>query len=1073
MVSGDSHYLERGHDDTHNVLMCIRQHKTVMEQKEGDDTWEFEVGNLFYRNAEQVVELFRDGFVEKGGEKRPGFEDDVFTAEVLAEAMGNTLTFARSAEEIELDSTIKLPRLYDDGKGMLRKKVNMGFRRRKLGSKPNKDAYLERIRREFGVIAKLGWTDYFLICERIIADAKKEFGEWVIGYGRGSAAGSLVSYCLGITDIDPLEHGLLFERFLDEERPDPPDIDNDFDPRYREEVKRHVVELFGEDNVCSIGTYQTYKTRAVVLDVARTLGYDVYEANAVTKKIDPLQAFNDEEGEEHKVDDISFDELFEHYPELKTYLEKYPDVRHHAEILRNQVKNMGTHAGGVIISDKSLKGRIPVLFDKPADKDKRKIVSAWAEAPGKSEELSAVGLVKFDILGLNNLPVVADCVRLVEETKGETLTRDDIPIDDALAIRVGSKEDLLGIFQLENPATKPIADEVGLESLGDVSALTSLIRPGPRDMGMDMTYAHRKHGEPYDMPEFLKKLLADTYGVITFQEQCMQVAQQLAGFSPSQSYKFVKAIAKKVPELMASFKSKFIEGAKPRIEAGELSEKDAEEIWKLLETFAGYGFNRAHATAYSALSTAELWLKYKYPLEFICSLINNTPLGKKKHGQDVFVTYVNYARSKGFDVLSPNVSKSKSRFSIEDGAIRFSISHVKNVASMASVIESFQPFTDMEDFYERVKVEVVSKKTGKKSHRRPTKKVVDSLVAANAFSDFGDRNEVMRQYYELRKKKEEPPQHTDDEWLTLETEMIGLCLSKPPICKVHAELIKKNKWKLISQLDDSKKTMLFCQIEKIKSHTSRAGNSMFMVNVTDGLNVMKFWVFRGAMDYFRDNFKEGYVAAIPLGKFEEGDMRFFDDHRDATIISRGTKLSATKASEEEAESKPKARWRFPHGGHIEFREGTGMKDGTKDAWYVWYESPHLTRITKDFEMLTLLKKLDDMYNQHIYDDVKQIFDAIPAKGSGDTLPEEDVHASIIQMATNYGKNEKLVVVLLAYVYWAMIAEENKENTRLGKRVKMLGIHNVLKDGMSPKDAAKCTFGKSNGYIVNECKKRGF
>jgi len=1073
ILASDSHYLEKGQDDTHNILMCIRQHKTVMEQKEADDVWEFEVGNLFYRNENQMEDIFYNGFVEKSGDKRLPFKDEVFTEEIFREAMSNTLSFARCAEDIELDSAIQLPRLSDDGKSMLTSKINKGFTQRGLHKKENADDYLARVNHEFRVITKLGWTDYFLICERIVSDAKKEFGEWVVGYGRGSAAGSLVSYCLGITDIDPLEHGLLFERFIDEDRADPPDIDNDFDPRHREAIKKHIVELFGEDNVCSIGTYQTYKTRAVILDVARTLGYDVYEANEVTKKIDPLQAFEDEEGQEQKVDDISFDELTEHYPDLKAYFEKYPDVRHHAEVLRNQIKNMGTHAGGVIISDKSLKGRIPVLYDKPAEKIKRKIVSAWAEGGSgstKNEELTAVGLVKFDILGLKNLPVVGDCVRLIEETTGEKLHRDDVPIDDKRAIKGGSKEDLVGIFQLENPATFPVADAVGLESLADVSALTSLIRPGPRDMGMDMEYADRKGGKPYEMPEFMKKLLTETHGVITYQEQAMMVAQQLAGFGRSESYKFVKAIAKKIPTLMAEFKSKFVKGARPRVEAGDLTMEEVETIWSLLETFAGYGFNKAHAVAYSALSTAELWLKYTHPLPFICSLINNTPLGKKKHGQDVFVAYVNYARRKGFDVLSPDVSKSKACFTIEENAIRFSIGHVKNVASMASVIESFQPFKSMEDFHERAKTEVVSKKTGKKSHRRPNKGVVNSLIAANAFSAFGTRNEVSKEYYRLRKKKdEEVPQYEEHKWIELETEMIGLCLSKPPICKEYADDIKKHNLLLISHLDGSenKNIRLFCRIRDFKPHTSRAGNNMHMIDATDGIDSIKFWVFRGAWEYFRDNLKKGYIAGVSLSRFDDGDMRFFDDRRDSIILWTPSGTAPPPASEKEEEAKPAIKRRFPAGGFIEFREGA------IDSWYVYFDSPHLRRITKDVEMLLLLERLDGMYGNRVYNDVVEIYDAIPSKGKDDTLPDDKVHDRIEELKQEYGNNSELAAVLLTYVYWVMVAEENKENTILGKRIKRLGIHMVLKDGVDPKEAANCSKRKSHTYLDKECGNRGF
>ena len=905
IVGCDSHYLEPEHAETHNILMCIRQGKTVMDQMESDDMLTFDVSNLYYRNAEQVRETFENGFTEKNSaERAEPFLDDVFTREVFEEAMANTRRVAVDAEVIELDSTIKLPRLYPDGKKILKDKINEGFRRRGLDKgtvhldqdgnkvKISQKQYIDRLRHEFDVITKLGWTDYFLITERIIADAREDYGEWVIGYGRGSGAGSVVCYCLGITDVDPLVHGLLFERFLSVDRPDPPDIDNDFDPRYREAIKTKVVETFGKDQVCSIGSYQMYRTASVIFDVARTLGYDIHEVRKVTKKIDPLQAFEDEDGQETKVDKMSFEDLFDHYPDLKVYMDEHQDVLRHAKVLRNQVKNMGTHAGGVIISDIKLTDNIPVLYDKPGNKA-RKVISAWAEAPGKSEELSAVGLVKFDILGLNNLSVIGDCLKLVEETGGPHIPRAEVPLDDRTAIRQCSHSDLVGIFQLENPATLPIAQEVGLSSLGDVSALTSLIRPGPRDMGMDREYARRKHGEPYSMPDFLKKMLADTYGVITYQEQCMKVAQQLAGFSPGESYKFVKTIAKKIPEKMAATKSKFVAGAQEHVDAGECTAEDVENIWSFLETFAGYGFNRAHATAYSAVSTAELWLKHTYPTHFMCALINNTGLSKKKHGSEsVMVDYINYARRKGIPVLGPNINKSKKEFALVPNSqgklqIQFSLGHIKYVGAQAPVIEECQPIKDMEDFHERVKTTSVSEKTGRKSSRRPNKRVVETLIAAGAFDEWGTRNEVMAEYYKVRKnnKDGDPPEHTDEEWEELEREAIGICLSREPLYEQEKETIKENGWLPIHALDENrKKAHVFGRVKSIVPHTSKAGNSMFIVTIDDDLDSLKFFVFKSAMEFFRDHVRVGMMGGFPLDRFEDSDTRFFDDRKDLDLI---------------------------------------------------------------------------------------------------------------------------------------------------------------------------------------------
>lgn len=890
VVSCDSHYLDAEHADTHDLLMCIRQGKTILDRaEEKEDVWNFDVRNLYYRDADQMWNAFAGGFVEKDGTQRAPFMDDVFTQEVFLDAMATTRAIALGTEDIVLDSSIKLPKLYDDGKKVLRQKVNAGFTAKGFGKKANKDEYFERVRHEFGIITKLGWTDYFLIMEKIISETKAKFGEWAVGYGRGSAAGSLISYCLGLTDVDPIEYGLLFERFLDEGRPDPPDIDTDFDPRVRDWVKKRIVELFGEDNVCSIGTYGTYRTRAVILDVARVLALDLGEAANVTKRIDPLKSFEDDEGEDTKVDKLDFDELIGHYPELKAYFEAHPEVRHHAEILRNQVKNMGTHAGGVIISDASLKDRIPVLWDK-ASSEERQVISAWAES-GTASELSSVGLVKYDILGLNNLPVISDCISLIEKTQGKKIRRGDIPINDGESIRFGSKNDLVGIFQLENPSMKGVMDEVRMESLEDVAAVTSLIRPGPMDAVIDgekvpLVYAHRKHGQAYASHPLLKEVLGPTYGILVYQEQVMAISKALAGFTAPEANKLRKAMGKKLKELMAEMKVKFFKGAQVRIDAGEITAEELEDIWGQMETFAGYGFNKSHAITYSAISTVELWLKHNYPVEFCTALINNTKLGKKKHGsEDVLVDYVNYARRNDIAVMGPDVNLSEEEFTIAGGAIRFSIGHVKNVASAAPTIVAHRPYASMAEFYDKVKVETTGE-SGKVTSRRPNRKVVESLIAAGAFDSFGTRNEVLAEYYRLRKEKEPAPERTDDEWVELEKEMIGLCLSRPPLYKQHEAFIRQKGWKLVSEVDEGKRIMVFGRVENIRPHLSKAGNQMYIVKFSDGLDDMTFMVFTGAQQMFRDALKVGSVAAVPLDRFDDGDNRFFDERGTVEVISK-------------------------------------------------------------------------------------------------------------------------------------------------------------------------------------------
>jgi DNA polymerase III subunit alpha len=930
LLTCDSHYLDPDYSETHDVLMCSRQKRTILDKREKDDVWSFDVRNLFYRNADQMRDVFKNGFTDEEGNKHTPFEDDVFTEKVFNEAMYNTRQVAVGVQNIILDSKIKLPKLYDNGKEVLRKKLNEGFIRLGLNKSPNRDEYLKMLKHEFSVITRTGWGDYFLVMEKIISDTIAKFGEWSTGPGRGSAAGSLASYCLGLTYLDPIEYGLLFERFLDESRPDPPDIDTDFKPEIRDWVKQHIVELFGSNKVCSIGTYATYKTRAVILDVARVLGEDLMEVTNVTKRIEPLRSFEDEDGEEQKVDQMEFDDLCEHYPELKAYFEAHPRVRYHAEILRNQVKNMGTHAGGVIISDLDLQDRIPVLYDK-----QKRIVSAWAES-GSVQELSAVGLVKFDILGLNALPIISDCMDLIEKTTGVRIPRSEIPVSDREAIYMGSKADLVGIFQFENPVTKPIADAVGMESLEDVAAITSLIRPGPMDAMIGdkkapFAYAARKRGERYEAPEFLREALNQTYGIMVYQEQIMNISKVLSGFTPAEANKLRKACGKKIQALMDEMTVKLLKGAKPRIDAGEITEDEVKEIILQIETFAGYGFNKAHAVCYGAITTTELWLKHNFPIQFITALVNNTKQGKKKNGSsNILVDYINYARRREIPVLGPDVNASGKEFRIEKDSIRFALGHVKNVAKAALVIEKFQPFTGMADFYERVKIEpkdeveekpesdgdeqedqsdgegrtpeeveelkkilleeMAKPKKRKAAARRPTRKVVESLIDAGAFDCFGDRNKMLTEYYKCRKEKELPEDRTVEAWQVAEEEVLGLCLTKPILYKQYEEMIRQEGWYLISEIDpDKKKVMVFGEVTSIRQHISKAGNAMHIVHLSDGIDTMKFFVFQGGWDNFKDNFKTGTIGVIPMAKFQDSDggTRFYDDRGRPVVLKKG------------------------------------------------------------------------------------------------------------------------------------------------------------------------------------------
>ena len=882
VVTLDSHYLLKEYEDTHNILLLMKSKKTVDDiASDPDKTWQFDVKGLYCRSEEELRELF----VRR-------FKNDIFTQEVFDDAVRNTEMIAESVENFVLDSSPKLPKVFDEPDKALEEHSFAGLKERCLVGQ----VYEDRLKRELGVIIKMGFSDYFLIVERIISEVRQEFGEWSVGYGRGSVGGSLVAYCLKITDVDPIKYGLLFERFLDEGRAgsvgDYPDIDMDFSPEARDWARERITKQFGEDHVSVIGLYLTYKTRVVILDVSRALGIDVSESMEVTKKIDALAKFSieDEEGneEEQVVDKMDFNELVGVYPDLGKFFERYPEVKKHASVLRNQVKSMGSHAGGMIISNVNLRDFIPVVRSS----DETKYVSGWVEGLAV-HELSEVGLVKFDLLGVNNLNVIRDCVNLVKETRGIELKRKDVPIDDQEVVKMGSNGDLMGIFQFENPSLKPYVDKVGMMSLMDISIVTALLRPGPKNVGLHDEYVRRRRSGEYKKFGFLGDILDGTEGVLCFQEDIMRLAQKLSNFTPGESNKLRKACGKKNPELMLSMRNKFVEGAKQKIDEGLITQEEVETMWDQIESFGGYGFCRAHAFAYSAITAVEIWLKLFYPLEFIVSLMNNTKLGKEKYwySMPLMVEYLLYARRRveRFKILLPDVNKSKGKFTIEDGAIRFSLAQIKGIGESTKSIVDMAPYSSFEDFYERQNRRVINKR------------VVEALIYVGAFDQFGTRNEIMKKYLSMKKSKKELgafEELTQEELYSKESEILGMVLSREPVYYVYGDRVTKKKGKFIEEVivafnekkerdkeltkvkegeeeEEKLRTLqVFGRIDKIDSRISKKKQTFYIVSLSDDVGLLTFFVFEKAIVRFDKLYKVGTIGLIPLSQFGDGGLLY-------------------------------------------------------------------------------------------------------------------------------------------------------------------------------------------------------
>lgn len=694
VAAADAHYAKKEDAAAHEILMCIQMGKSIPTL----DTRARITDDLYLAPAAEMVERFKD----------------------QPEAIAATMAIAESCNvEVELGKTY-LP-TFDvpdgfDSESYLRHVAEEGLAKRMaqnraLGQVLDDKEYNDRLNVELNIINEMGFPGYFLIVW--------DFIDWSlnndvpVGPGRGSGAGSLVAYVLRITDIDPLRYGLLFERFLNPERVSMPDFDIDFCMNKRDRVIDYVTRKYGKQNVGQIITYGTMKAKAVVRDVSRVLGLSFGEADRAAKLIP------DELG-------ITLEKAFKLEPRLKELVAedpKYKKLFDVAPILEGLNRQPGMHAAGVVIGDKPLWEYVP-LYAVHGEDGTATLITQFAK-----NEVEEAGLVKFDFLGLKTLTVIDHAMRIINET----LTREGKEKLDIAAIDLLDKPvfDMMsggnttGVFQLESSGFKELLRKLKPDCLEDVIAAVALYRPGPLQSGMVDSFIKRKHGEErveFPHPD-LSETLTETYGVMVYQEQVMQAARVLAGFSLGQADIMRRAMGKKKPKEMQKQRTIFTEGAVNR----GVPESQAGEIFDTIEKFAGYGFNKSHSAAYGLISYQTAWLKSHYPVEFMCALLtcdgDNT---------DKVVRFISEARSMGITVLPPSVNESSQDFTAVGGAIRFGLGAVKGVGGGAveSIIEAREdetdggPFEGLFGFCERVDL------------RRVNKRVMEALVKCGAFDDF-------------------------------------------------------------------------------------------------------------------------------------------------------------------------------------------------------------------------------------------------------------------------------------------------------------------------------------------------
>ncbi|MCK6575628.1 DNA polymerase III subunit alpha [Myxococcota bacterium] len=684
-VTNDCHYLDQKDAKAHEILMCVQTGKTL------DDPTRM-------RHDTDAFWL------------RPGSEMWRLMGSEFGDALENTVRIAEMCN-VKLDlGNVYLPayRVPDDMTidEFLVKKSQDGLVERfnefaDVGKSVDRAEYQRRLDDELGVISKMGFAGYFLIVQDFINWAKDH--DIPVGPGRGSGAGSLAAYCLRITDIDPLPYGLLFERFLNPERVSMPDFDVDFCMNRRDEVIKYVMEKYGRTQVGQIATFGSLKARGVIKDVGRVLGMSFGETDKLSKLVP-------------EVLNITLDDAMKQEPRLQEIYDSEPRIRELLDIARSLEglnRSVGMHAAGVVIGDKPLWEYCPVF--KGANED---LVTQFAK-----DEVEQAGLVKFDFLGLKTLTVIQTAVELINRGKKpeDRLDLNKLPLTDPGVYELISRGDTEGVFQLESSGFQELLKKLRPDKFEDIVAAVALYRPGPLNSGMLDDFIDRKHGRqkivyPHDM---LKGILQETYGVIVYQEQVMQIAQVLAGFTLGGADLLRRAMGKKKADVMAQQRAVFVEGAAKN----DVPASQAGEIFDLMEKFAEYGFNKSHSAAYALITYHTAYLKAHHKVEFMAGLLTND-----KDASDKVSKGIRNARKIGIEVLAPSVNLSVADFDVVDGKILFGMAGIRGVGENAveAIVEARKAdgvFKDLFDFCERVDL------------KRVNKKVLEALVKSGAF-DF-------------------------------------------------------------------------------------------------------------------------------------------------------------------------------------------------------------------------------------------------------------------------------------------------------------------------------------------------
>lgn len=805
--TGDCHYVNKEDSHYHDVMICVATNSKVAEE----ERFKFRPEEFYLKPYAEMVKRFK-----------PEWLDNTLA---IGEMVDINLTF----DEFHFpEFPISEDRTVDD---FLEEKVWEGIKER-YGI-PLSQEVVDRVNYELRVVKESGFQGYFLVVSDLTQHAR-DIGVRT-GWGRGSAAGSILSYALRITNLDPLKFGLLFERFLVEGRKSPPDIDLDFDDTRREEVIDYARRKYGDERVAHIGTFSRVGARQAVRDAARVLGHEYSTGNDVAKMVPPPKL-----GVAKTLDESMAT------ADMRKAYESNSDVREiidGAKGLEGLVRQSGVHAAGVVIAKDDITNFVPVMQRPKKDKP-GPIVTQW-----DMHRVEQCGQLKVDFLGLRNLGVIDVCVENIKERRGIELDIEAIPLDDKRTYEKLCEGYSMGVFQLESAGMRQMMIALQPNSIEDVMALISLYRPGPLGSGMDRLFIERKHGRDNTKADhpILEELLKSTYGIMLYQEDVLSVAKNLAGFSPAAADDLRKAIGKKQMDKIGKFRKTFVDGCK---ETNDVDPKLANKIYSDIEYFGGYGFNLAHAASYAMVSYVTAYLKFNYPAEYMAALLTSVD-NKEKAGP-----YLNECRNMDINVLPPSINRSLSEFKVESSdTILFGLSSIAGIgpAVVRAIMDSRteEEYKSIYDFMRRCSTDVLNKAT------------LEHLFSSGAFDELVPEQEdkVLS-----RDKK--------TEMLDAERDELGLYITEHPLAGVWHTISSSITTAIdgLEDMSDGENVVVGGILAKVTPKTTRKGEKMFLLTLEDMTGNVEVLVFpRNVGD---NKFEEGDIAIISGRVSQEGD----DEH---------------------------------------------------------------------------------------------------------------------------------------------------------------------------------------------------